>query len=457
MIKYTSTNQIKIEEFKTPFELKLDSTNRWVRLSSIMPWDDLVKVYTNSLSRDQGRPSIDGRIVVGALYIKHKQNLSDRETTETIRENPYIQYFLGLDVYHSEELFTSSLFVDLRKRMGLDKWDEFNKIIIKKAGGIVLDEQEDREDNGNEGTLIVDATVADQYIKYPTDLDLLNDSREWSEKIIDEFYLKGDFQIGEKPRTYRRVARCDYLKISKKKNKTKKQIRRGLKLQLNYLKRNLRYIDIMVKKFEVNPFPLSKRSERYLGIIRTVYQQQKWMYRNKGESCKDRIVSLHQSHVRPIVRGKASSKVEFGAKIGLSLDNGYARINNLSWDAYNESSDLKVQVESYKSIHGYYPELVVADRIYATRENRSWLKERGIRLTAESLGRKSKVEESNYNKRKKKNEAKKRNHIEGKFGQGKNGYNLNKIRARLDLTSESWIGTIIFVMNIVRFQQELLC
>lgn len=458
MLKFKSTKQLRIEEFKTPFELKLSSDNRWVRLSSIMPWDDLVKIYARSLSIDKGRESIDGRIVVGALYIKHRMNLSDRETIETIRENPYMQYFLGLNVYHPNRLFVPSLFVDLRKRMGLDKWDEFNKIIINRTEGINIDLETEEDSKRNKGKLQIDASIADQYIKYPTDLDLLNESREWSEKIIDELYLIGDFQVGEKPRTYRRVARKDYLNISKKKKKTKKGIRKGLRKQLNYLSRNFRYIHNMLDKFESDgkPFPLSRRSQRYLWIIQTVYDQQKEMYREKENSCKDRIVSLHQPHVRPIVRGKQKTNVEFGSKLGLSLDNGYARIDHLSWDAYNEKSDLKIQVEAYKSIHGHYPELVQADRIYATIENRGWLKERGIRITAKPLGRKPNVEESYYNKRKKKNETNERNHIEGKFGQGKNGYNLNKIRARLRSTSESWIGAIVFVMNIIKFSQKLL-
>ena len=96
----------------------------------------------------------------------------------------------------------------------------------------------------------------------------------------------------------------------------------------------------------------------------------------------DRIVSVHQPYVRPIVRGKSGIPVEFGPKLGLSLDNGYTRINTFSWDAYHESKDFKSSVEVYRKTHGHYPELVQVDAIYPTRENRDWAKEKGIRITA---------------------------------------------------------------------------
>ncbi len=95
----------------------------------------------------------------------------------------------------------------------------------------------------------------------------------------------------------------------------------------------------------------------------------------------------------------------------------------------------------------------LVDKIYATQENHRWLKERGIRITAPPLGRRPvKTKQSYYQKRKTKKEAAKRNHIEGKFGQGKNGYNLDEIRARLKNTSESWVACIFFVMNLIHYE-----
>ena len=107
-------------------------------------------------------------------------------------------------------------------------------------------------------------------------------------------------------------------------------------------------------------------------------------------------------------------------------------------------------------LNGYYPEVVITDKIYGTRENRQWLKSHGIRYSGKPLGRPSVKSQSRYNKRRQKKEQGIRNQIEGKFGQGKNGYNLGQVRARTSRTSESWIAAIFFVMNLVRFSKEFL-
>jgi len=99
--------------------------------------------------------------------------------------------------------------------------------------------------------------------------------------------------------------------------------------------------------------------------------------------------------------------------------------------------------------------LAQVDKIYATRENRRWFKEKGIRMTAAPLGKPSKQQvESYYQKRKRKKEATERNAIEAKFGQAKNGYNLNQICAKLRETSESWISCIFFVMNLLKYEKD---
>ena len=78
---------------------------------------------------------------------------------------------------------------------------------------------------------------------------------------------------------------------------------------------------------------------------------------------------------RPIVRGKDKAQVEFGAKLGVSIQNGYAQINILSWEAYNKSMDLNKQVEDYKRLNGYYPKVIITDKIYGNSDNRQWLKD----------------------------------------------------------------------------------
>ncbi|GAB0058428.1 hypothetical protein SIID45300_02777 [Candidatus Magnetaquicoccaceae bacterium FCR-1] len=178
------------------------------------------------------------------------------------------------------------------------------------------------------------------------------------------------------------------------------------------------------------------------------------MYDNKLRSHPHRIVSISQPHVRPIVRGKAGVTVEFGAKLSASLDgNGLARVDELRWDAFNESADLPGQVEAFKKRHGHYPAVVLADGIYGTRENRRYCKDRGIRFGGKPLGRPRKETEANREEFREAKRQRRRDHleripIEGKFGQGKNRHGLAKIPAKLADTSASWIRAIFLVMNL---------
>ena len=130
MIRYRSQEQLTLAEFDWPFQTKLDEKNRWVKLSECIPWDELAAGYHQGLSDTQGRPTKDARLVIGAVIIKHKLCLSDRETVAQIQENPYLQYFVGLPGYQMEAPFAPSLFVQIRKRMGESVFDVFQGAII---------------------------------------------------------------------------------------------------------------------------------------------------------------------------------------------------------------------------------------------------------------------------------------------------------------------------------------
>jgi hypothetical protein len=191
-------------------------------------------------------------------------------------------------------------------------------------------------------------------------------------------------------------------------------------------------------------------------VITEIYRQQEIMFESETSRIDDRIVSLTQPHLRPIVRGKAGKPVEFGAKLAVSCFNGYVFLEHLSWDNFNESGDLKKQIEDYKEFTGYYPESVHVDKIYRTRENRAWCKERGIRLSGPPLGRPPK----NISKEAKKQaqlDERIRNEIEGKFGQGKRRYGLARIMAKLRETSETTIAISFLVINLSTLLRQVYC
>jgi transposase, IS5 family len=304
----------------------------------------------------------------------------------------------------------------------------------------------------NQGKLILDATCAPADIRYPNDLGILNQAREQTEKIIDKLYDGVKDKIKTKPRTYRRLARKDYLLVAKKRKPSKKQRKKAIKKQLQYVQRNLRSIDKIVN--EVGLKVLSSRHYRMLLVITEVNRQQLYMYENSQNRIDDRIVSITQPHIRPIVRGKAGTQVEFGAKLSASCVNGYVFLDRISWDNFNESGDLKTQVESFKNFTGAYPASVHVDKIYRTRENRAWCKEKGIRISGVPLGRPPKnISEST--KKQARLDERARNCIEGKFGEGKRRFSLNCVMSKLSNTAETTIAISFLAMNLSTLLRQI--
>lgn len=478
--QYVSTNQPPLPGFETPFHNHLNLANRWVVLAKRMPWDELVNVYQRQMKNSMtGADGINPRVVIGSLIIKHMCDLSDRETVQQIQENMYMQYFLGFSSFSDQEPFDASLFVEFRKRLGAEQINAINEKIlhlsIAQQKETSKSKKKDDEPPANtptieakqvavpiceeavspkpaeqpsvvthQGQLIVDATACPQDISFPTDLNLLDNAREKSEELIDVLYSA--ILHKKKPRTYRKVARKMYLKTAQKKVKSKNEIRSAIRKQLGYVNRNIKNVLKLLDDYQA--IPLDAHQYKYLLVIQTLYDQQAKMYKEKSHTVEDRIVSIHQPHVRPIVRGKTNARVEFGAKINVSLMNGFAFLEDLSWDAFNEGTRLIKTVEQYKARFGYYPKEVLADKIYCNRTNRARLKELEIVLVAKALGRPRAL--SNHIR------PGQRNPIEGKFGQAKTAYGLNRIKARLNQTSSSWIATIIMVLNLVKLTGQVL-
>ena len=477
MIRTQSSRQLSLAAFDWPFQTALDENNRWVKMSGCIPWDELAEAYYQGLCSTQGRPTKEARLVIGAVIIKHKLCLSDRETVAQIQENPYLQFFVGLPGYQMEAPFAPSLFVEIRKRMGQSVFDVFYDAVIgavdrvksKPTPKCPTTDQSDSDNDAtppavsggdpepetteHRGKLILDATVAPQAIRFPTDLSLLNEAREFSEQIVDRLYAKTDLE--QKPRTYRQQARKAYLSIVKKKRPGTRLLRRGIKQQLQYLCRNLGHIERLLAHFAEGALPLPHWLLHRYWVIQHVYDQQGEMYQNQSHRCDHRIVSISQPHVRPIVRGKVDKPTEFGAKLSVSLTGeGVARVDHLRWEAFHEGQDLPSQVEAYRERCGAYPEVVLGDTIYGSRDNRRYLKALGIRFAGKPLCKPKKATEENQAELKRlsaqrREEYRQRIPIEGKFGQGKNGYRLNNIRAKRADTSAAWINSIFLVMNLL--------
>ncbi len=350
------------------------------------------------------------------------------------------------------------MMVYFRKRINHEMLVEINERIheeqVKKKQQKKGKGEGKEETEINKGKLLVDATCVPADIRYPTDLSLLNEAREKTEKIIDVLH-KPFIGKERKPRTYRKKARGEYLSVAKKRKAGKKEIRKAIRKQLGFVRRNLHHIQKLSQKTTLAM--LEKKQLRDLVVIKELYRQQQHMYERKSHTIEKRIVSISQPHVRPIVRGKAGSPVEFGAKMTISVVDGYVFTERLSWENYNEATDLIDQLESYKKRVGFYPASVHVDKIYRNRKNLKFCKEQGIRISGPPLGRpKNDQGVAKKEQKQRKQDELDRIPVEGKFGNGKRRYGMDRIMAKLPDTSESTIGTIILVMNLEKILRDFL-
>ena len=459
------TGQVSMLESPEMFgSLPLDPKNDWIKLSELVPWREFDLKYADNFRSRKGQRAIDSRMALGALLIKPAYKaLSDEDITKEIAMNPYLQYFLGLHEFRYECPFDPSMMTRFRQRITPEMLAWVNDQIIGRKAE--QDKNDDNDQNGagdqgsgkqdnetkeekNEGTMILDATCAPQNIRFPTDASLLNEAREKAEAIIDDLHDMG-FSDGKKPRTYREKARRKYNSFSKSRKKTAKTIRTIIRQQLGYLNRDLKIIDDYERKYPGCLQKLSSRQQTMLQVIRTLYFQQEYMYRTGTHKVPDRIVSLHQSWVRPIVRGKQTADVEFGAKVEMSVVDGFLRIEDLRWDAFNESTTLQQSVEAYRKAYGHYPARVLADTIFRTRENLKYCKDHGIHLNGPKLGKPfADPAEARKHKKLEWLESGERGEIERNFGVGKRRYSLDCIVTKLKETSEVMIHSIVLYMNL---------
>ena len=464
MYKFKREKQISFTDFNQPQGMQMNPNNRWVKKAAMIPWDTIEAEYAKLFPSHTGMPAKPLRRALGSLLIQKQYHYPDEELVEQIRENPYYQYFIGLPGYEDKIPFVPSLLVEFRKRLSEDVLNEINEMIIAfnaqqddddsndGSGDAGQSDQQDSEtDSENAGTLILDATCAPQNIKYPQDIELLSEARE---KLEDMICRVSDEYNYYRPRMYREKARKDYLALAKCRKRSAKKIRKAIRKQLQYIRRDLGYITNLL---ENNGVTLSRSDAQMLDTLQALYAQQQYMLTNNTHSVENRIVSISQPYIRPIVRGKAKSPVEFGAKLDLSVDEtGMCRIEKLSFDAYNESAVLKTAIANYRERTGHYPERVLVDQIYRNRENISYCSNLGIRLSGKKLGRPKKDADSKAEKKIAYQDNTDRIEVERKFSLAKRKFGLGLLLTKREDTTRASIVLSIIAMNIDRLAAMLL-
>jgi hypothetical protein len=288
---------------------------------------------------------------------------------EAIRDTPAFQYFTGRTHYEAKIPFNASTLTYFRCRASK---------ISDLIRNIITDEVREKQKAIVPGAhaLITVATAAPIKIQFPQDASLLNEARLSLEDMV--LNMAQSLQVAI-PRAYKRLAKATWTEYLRHPGCQDKVRRKQIKAQLRYVRRDLRYMDELLA--QGGQAHLTEWQMSRLAVIRKVYDQQKYIYDNRTHSVQDRIVSLSQPYIQPIVRGKAKAHVEFGTKIDCSILDGVIDFEHFNFDSFDESADLSATLDHCWNTLGQYPDEVLADTLYPIRANIALCKEPGIKLS----------------------------------------------------------------------------
>jgi len=319
----------------------LDPSHELVRLSKVMDWQGFEDRFGRFFKNERGRPPIKTRAIVGVLYLKHTYNLSDEDVVARVKENPYWQYFCGNKYFEKEEIFDPTSIVRWRKRMQEDGVEFLLQKTLECALKLKAIKVSDLDD------VIIDTTVQEKNISFPTDAKLLNRTREALVKLAaNEGILLRQNHNREAKLLVAKYARYSHAKQFRRAKKCRKR----LMTIVSYLLREIS------RKGDETKF--SNRSKMHLSIAHRVSDQMR--------TGKDKVYSFHAPEVECISKGKAHKRYEFGCKASIATTNrsnwvvGAKALHGKPYDGHT----LTAALNQVKLLTGKYPSRTYTDKGY---------------------------------------------------------------------------------------------
>lgn len=374
---------------------------------------------------------------IALQFLKHYLQLSDAKLIERINTDWSLQYFCGIRLQAGESIRDKDLPSAWRCYLGqyleITKWQKTLAQCWKPW-------MQQTQTSGQ------DATCYESRIAFPTDVKLLWQGCGEVHELIEAILKKQGRRKSRANHALRRKEFLTYQKTKKKTRRAEKKLRRKL---LKYLARLLQQHHALCSQYNIT---LSRSKSKRLLTIGNVQEQQ--FKKLHGEKIQNRIVSISKAYIRPIIRGKETKAVEFGAKVNKLQTDGISFIEHLSYDAFNEGARLQNGIRLHQELFGKCKQFS-GDAIYATNENRKYLKQKGIAHNFAPKGR-QKPEHVEQNKLMTALLNKERGtKLEGSFGNEKNHYLLNKVNARTQTTETCWIFFGIHTANAVNIGKRI--
>lgn len=417
------------------------------KLHDSLPMAELAALLPEPKAKVGAKPWFDNYGKVALQFLKAYEGCSDEKLLERINTSWALQMFCGIHLAPGEWIKDKDIIWKSRAYVAAN-------LDIFEAQGILIAHWKPWMKNLHLG--LGDATCYESYIKYPTDVKLLWDCIEWLHKEIKRMAKA----LGVKrPRSKYKEQKKKQLSYSRMRRKPKKLERRRRRQLLYWCEKLMVQLGVLFETWKAeelhDPWLVDEFTLNRFHTIGKIYEQQRFHYDNPGESVPNRIVSLYKPYLRPIVRGKENKRVEFGAKANTWQVDGLNFLEHLSFSAFHEGIRLKNCIALH---HRHFDKLrqLGADEIYATNANRKYCSKLGIATCFKPKGRRT----FNVTLRQQQDQARKAigtaraTVLEGSYGNDKNHYGLQKVKARNELTEVAWIFFGMMTANAVKITKR---
>lgn len=436
---YTKDNEhqysFKNDWFMVP---EVDKNHQVIKIADAMDWVSISEKLSKFYCSNNGRPTKPSRAKVGLLMLKHLNGLSDENVVDMLKRDLYAQYLCDVSLKEAQKFIDPSTLTYFRKQIG--------------PAGVKLIEDEVlnilRKNKMIRGRrLVTDTTVMPVNMAYPTDVDLLDKIRGKAVEYINK--AKG---FGAKTyRTYQRTARkivITYQKVRKHTIKTRRKVQKKL---LQFSSRNVRQLSDALKTAKESSVLAGQRTkeqfiekaEHFLQTATNIIAQQKQIYQNKKVS--ERIVSVHKTHIRPMVRGKYPVEVEFGPKILVNLQGNCLFLEDIQFNNVSDTQLLEKSLNGYKERFGKTPTQLATDRGFWSKANHRLAEDFGIKKIAmENKGKSNYLNGLPFRERLRRARCK----IEAKISLAKRKYGLARCLYSIQHGEEMWARLGLISMNL---------
>lgn len=434
-------------EFSTPHHQAEEYWNHFLttelgKIYQIIPWKELSKQFYPRRPEKRGKKpefSLQGKIAL--QFLKSYSGLSDESLMERLSSDYVYQFFCGVYYRPGDKVpgfkIISDIRCDLANRL---KIGDLQKILAEGWKSYMKDTH----------VMLTDATCYESHLRYPTEVKLLWECCQWT---YGQMKRINKSIKGRMPRSKFEEIKDRYLNYQRSKKKTWKKSQKlisSLLYLLNKLNGQIRELE-QIPQAEL--MRLSKTYQERRKVIKQVYVQQRKLYET-GERSEGMIVSIDKSYLHPIVRGKETKRVEFGAKVNMIQVDGINFIERFSYNSFNEGTRLMSSIRLHRELFGKCTH-VGADRIYASNKNRKYCKKNNIVTSFVPKGGISQKYQAETKKIKSMLCKERATRMEGSFGTEKNHYTLHRVKARTEATEKLWIFFGIHTANAVRITQRM--